>query len=1144
MSTALNLSEGDCVRYWMAASRNDCRRRAEQFVNVKPNTFEVASQEVATYLFFLEGFKLLEVVLMLSKHRLATSTLADDRAVWTTIISVSNEWLKEGLVGSLLKSIRTTWDNLLSVSVAGGVNTGATSSSLSQPLLSMSQKALQVFTASYRHSVLLKVVEILFFVLHTTKLLPQEYKDLLELMQTLSNSLVDSAPPSEFMEAVGASSQLRTPAFSQPNSMAANSGTKSDKESDDCKRLCMQSFIILQLGLASSLNQKGGVLNRDTDAYDVPGGQGKDLDSTLAGFSFPTYFENSVRKQGGGTSEPRHAMRSVGFCGFCYLVLAQHLQQQYVDYDKESSERVIYFLHQASQHRAYTYLRLCVIPIVASMLTQTQSDAFALTTAPTTSAFLIDVLHEILADIAVLFDLYPLFNDFHFPDPDFLEYVQCRRLTQGHTENPTCDYIDDVMNCFALMANIWPSFALHFATQGKSSQSQSVECLYHPFFEKCRQICVEDRSLRSFVNLCRGIGVYNIAANNIQDKQKFGVNSKGVYAFLRSHEWRGVGPEREDSSMWGFLLCFFSEFAKQIRSKTQVVAATGSSTNYDSTVKPLPAVQAQHLLSKADTEFLTDIADLVATLSRCPEVAQAFIRDANPIPDLFALVCCPVSVSLKGAIFRALSSISYGCPESCAEIWNLLEENHILMPPGNQVSMDAQENRFTARESVNNGIGTHQRRPATQNRGRSHGGILADLEGIESESGWYPCTTGFLMLLESLLTHSIPADVGGHTRDRVPGIHPYVDFVLDDVLDRVHTRVYLPAVGVDGATQKFRMIALSMNILCMCLKHYGVNLLSQLETDTLSNLVVNISPNKSSCNIDIAQLSASEIYKRCQQPAHAHVSSGSLATTQSNTQSHGQQQPYAQAVTAATAHRNQIIADLAADFLELQQTHTIDRRDQSGTTIPTEIRVSRLKSSGFIIMAMLLGGINVASANQASRRTNLLDFILNILDEHCSLPLLSEGASLCSRQTLDACMSLFAMMQPPSLHTQALAESMCLYGDAENLSDFGVCLSGFSTSTVTHAFLNDLSYWKEKTVAACVGLLYECSLREHTFNKFVHRSNTPITFTRFSHSSRSGHAHSRVQTVPVTTQSLALRIGSTVQLSVIGGLMPTVSFLL
>ena len=52
------------------------------------------------------------------------------------------------------------------------------------------------------------------------------------------------------------------------------------------------------------------------------------------------------------------------------------------------------------------------------------------------------------------------------------------------------------------------------------------------------------------------------------------------------------------------------------------------------------------------------ILTLFQGLCRSPSVCELFIRDYRPLEVLFLLVCGPVSVSLKGCIFRTLAVIA------------------------------------------------------------------------------------------------------------------------------------------------------------------------------------------------------------------------------------------------------------------------------------------------------------------------------------------------------------------------------------------------------------------------------------------------------------------------------------------------------
>jgi hypothetical protein len=69
----------------------------------------------------------------------------------------------------------------------------------------------------------------------------------------------------------------------------------------------------------------------------------------------------------------------------------------------------------------------------------------------------------------------------------------------------------------------------------------------------------------------------------------------------------------------------------------------------------------------------------------------------------------------------------------------------------------------------------------------------------------------------------------------------------------------------------------------------------------------------------------------------------------------------------------------------------------------------------------------------------------------------------------------------------------------------------------------DAGYWREKTVAACVGLLYECSLREQMFVRMTRNVEQPLSFIRTE--------NGRPATVPVVVQGLSEILSSCIHLA-------------
>ncbi|KAJ1678539.1 hypothetical protein EV182_003850, partial [Spiromyces aspiralis] len=182
----------------------------------------------------------------------------------------------------------------------------------------------------------------------------------------------------------------------------------------------------------------------------------------------------------------------------------------------------------------------------------------------------------------------------------------------------------------------------------------------------------------------------------------------------------------------------------------------------------------------------------------------------NAIASLFALLGCSVPVTLKAAIFNTLAAFCTLAPyeehsdnarsatiEIARNIWEKLESAQALPTAG--------PNSGTGR------AGTLQiGRSASSTLWQRRGGIAYELEELEAADETYPETRAFLGLLSSLIhtspnapalsdfdkdptlfslpSPSIPTNLG--EQYRVPGINPYVGFVLDAIFMKVRDREY------------------------------------------------------------------------------------------------------------------------------------------------------------------------------------------------------------------------------------------------------------------------------------------------------------------------------------------------------------------
>ncbi|KAJ3843324.1 nucleoporin Nup186/Nup192/Nup205 [Lentinula raphanica] len=155
------------------------------------------------------------------------------------------------------------------------------------------------------------------------------------------------------------------------------------------------------------------------------------------------------------------------------------------------------------------------------------------------------------------------------------------------------------------------------------------------------------------------------------------------------------------------------------------------------------------------------------------------------IPTLISLIPLRVPLELKGMIFETLAAFCQpgaGIPgiEICRAVWTLMERLEVI----------------------------NVRAGATVSFGSSFmsvKGVEIELEEIEAVHGLYPATIPFLKLLSTLIhtpkriplkdrvsdqasTNTIPESLGQPYR--LPGIGPFVNFVIDNVFSKISLREY------------------------------------------------------------------------------------------------------------------------------------------------------------------------------------------------------------------------------------------------------------------------------------------------------------------------------------------------------------------
>ncbi|THU93859.1 hypothetical protein K435DRAFT_829411 [Dendrothele bispora CBS 962.96] len=176
----------------------------------------------------------------------------------------------------------------------------------------------------------------------------------------------------------------------------------------------------------------------------------------------------------------------------------------------------------------------------------------------------------------------------------------------------------------------------------------------------------------------------------------------------------------------------------------------------------------------------------VVTHSIAVRLALSNHAHFRAIPTLVSLIPLSVPLELKGMIFETLASFCQpgaGIPgvEICRAVWTCMERMEVI----------------NVRASSNAGFGDSFR-PVK--------GVEVEFEEIEALHGLYPATIPFLKLLSTLIhtpkriplkdrvTDASPINTTPETLGqpyRLPGIGPFVSFVIDNVFSKISSREYL-----------------------------------------------------------------------------------------------------------------------------------------------------------------------------------------------------------------------------------------------------------------------------------------------------------------------------------------------------------------
>ena len=448
-----------------------------------------------------------------------------------------------------------------------------------------------------------RMAECLFFMYYGTQIEEDEVRGIVDLIKCLSETLVDTNSP-EIVE------EWKTSAFA--------------------------ILSILQMTHVSALDQFNSLLLRSID----------DTETTEDGV-------NALRQTPGSKEGMDVTWCSKGAKGLACLANAV-LRQPVVDSNEAPAADVVWFLKEASNMRAYSYIRLCLLPVLQCYHLRDEEN------------FFISVLCELLRKIAHIFHIYELAR--HPERHLFLRSYDLSVARSGTDGSPLIrtDCLDDVMHLFAVVCSIRPSFAEAFRNVDTAGASA-----LHPFVVTSleasdKQPCLVLPSMRLLSGVGSGLN---------------GSTAGATYHFLKG----GRHPRLK----WDHLFFCIGSFAKQMGAIAQV---TGVGSNASSTVSP-GAVRGIPLNPK-DEEGLLAIIDLIGVCVQDSGIASNLHSKYDPVKKLFSLLACPIPITLKGAIFKSLAAFCKSSVAVAEEVWELIEVYRLLPAKGQGGGGNQQGLRF------------------------------------------------------------------------------------------------------------------------------------------------------------------------------------------------------------------------------------------------------------------------------------------------------------------------------------------------------------------------------------------------------------------------------------------------------------------
>jgi len=576
------------------------------------------------------------------------------------LLNETNVLLKNGLMNNLLSSIKEDVTKYCKKSPTPAAPTD-------QPVTNLATIRLKA--------------EIVFFICYQSQLEEPEARALIELIKFLSDMLV-----SESVEPQQQSQQLGLGGQSLGQAAEVDWGPP-----------VYSLLVILQLAHVGALQQTTYLLPRDVDYSQAQYQNCRSIEDVVeVGNTLPQTpgsrcgmdAPHSPRSPAPAASKDWQCDGAKGFACLAFSVL----RQPDVDSDKAPASDVEWFLHEACRLRAYSYIRLCMVPVLQAAYLQDKE----------TSLFYVAVLCELLENLAKIFCMTH-YKQVHAHNENDFPYVFFPPTEEFYSQNMSfyadrlsnlgggdlgaepaaaVDSLDDVMSVYTSVLELRPEFAHTFwpsiqsqdiqVQHQKHQQSMAqtsehhdiVDHYYHPFVMKA--VDASFHHPRLMITAIRFVAALS--------NSPLGRTAFAGYLF--------VLDSSHPQFRWDHFFTSMDTIASQLGASLSTATTTADANAYSAVRAQEQQQQLVHshhfVLTDQDAEGLVAIMQLITAVAVHPDVATLLHDTFRPIPRLFALLSCALPITLKGAILRALSVFARGSPTVSEEIWALVEAHRLL----------------------------------------------------------------------------------------------------------------------------------------------------------------------------------------------------------------------------------------------------------------------------------------------------------------------------------------------------------------------------------------------------------------------------------------------------------------------------------